>query len=283
MFDDTGMQNTTGSFTAWTAAAAAAMRLRSIRTTRTWAGIGRRAAKAVRIAHALHLRRRRHASQRLSRARATALGCSGAGSGEDQMQRRWDRNIVPKFAAAVAALPQCHGGALRVTRHTIPPPDLTDLRIHPTQSTLTWEHAALPLLHKSAVAPDPPPSLAPRYAKQGRLRARGNAVPEWQQALAGCVTLPHIDRDSRGNPINTYLAVTQGVELIIAWRQSELDEGPVIADLQSSHPSFARILGLRSLTIVRAGPGDLVYMPARTVHMVITESDKVHLGFHTYP
>ena len=97
------------------------------------------------------------------------------------------------------------------------------------------------------------------------------------------MTLPHIDRDSRGNPINTYLAVTQGVELIIAWRQSELDEGPVIADLQSSHPSFARILGLRSLTIVRAGPGDLVYMPARTVHMVITESDKVHLGFHTYP
>ena len=27
----------------------------------------------------------------------------------------------------------------------------------------------------------------------------------------------------------------------------------------------------------------ILKMPARTVHMVITESDKVHLGFHTYP
>ena len=97
------------------------------------------------------------------------------------------------------------------------------------------------------------------------------------------MTLPHIDRDHQNNPINTYLAVTKGTELIIAWCQEELDEGAVIADLQSDSPSFARILDLRSLTVVRVSPGDLVYMPAYTVHMVITETDKVHLGFHTYP
>ena len=260
----------------------AAMSLHPPHAMQTRSGVGRRAACAIAAAHALHLQRTRPMEQRLSRSRASAIDCSGAGSGEDQERRAWDSDVIPKFVAAVAALPSSHGGALQVTHHALTSADLPDLTIHTTPSFITLEPAALPLLYKS-LASDPPPELTEGCVTRGHPRANGEAFPEWQQAAAGCVTMPHIDLDSRDVPINTYLAVTQGTELIIAWRQEELDEGVALADLKSDPPSFARVLDLPSLTIVRVGPGDLVYMPARTVHMVITESDKVHLGFHTYP
>ena len=260
----------------------AAMSLHPPHAMQTRSGAGRRAACAIAAAHALHLQRTRPMEQRLSRSRASAIDCSGAGSGEDQERRAWDSDVIPKFVAAVAALPSSHGGALQVTHHALTSADLPDLTIHTTPSFITLEPAALPLLYKS-LASDPPPELTEGCVTRGHPRANGEAFPEWQQAAAGCVTMPHIDLDSRDVPINTYLAVTQGTELIIAWRQEELDEGVALADLKSDPPSFARVLDLPSLTIVRVGPGDLVYMPARTVHMVITESDKVHLGFHTYP
>ena len=62
------------------------------------------------------------------------------------------------------------------------------------------------------------------------------------------------------------LWLASSIPVTTAERAEELDEGAVIADLQSDSPSFARIRDLRSLTVIRVSPGDLVYMPAHTVH-----------------
>lgn len=38
----------------------------------------------------------------------------------------------------------------------------------------------------------------------------------------------------------------------------------------------------RSLTILRAVAGDVVYMPRDALHMVVTETHKIQLAFHIY-
>ena len=133
----------------------------------------------------------------------------------------------------------------------------------------------------------PPHLIVPGYAAQASERSRGKVTAEWQYSEAGGVTMPHIDLDGKSGrnakPIHTYLAVTQGVEVIIAWKQSELEEGLVQEDMRSASPTLVRLLSLRSLTVVRARPNDLVYIPAHTAHIVVTESTKVHMAWHMYP
>ena len=57
--------------------------------------------------------------------------------------------------------------------------------------------------------------------------------------------------------------------------------GP-ISSLPGTGSAISRFfVGLRNF--VRARPGDLVYIPARTAHIVVTESAKVHMAWHMYP
>ena len=202
-------------------------------------------------------------------------------------QRRSDAARVPRFARALAELPMRNGGALEVTTHQIPQPAIGHWQLHKKDVELQAEPGALPELWRSSDAIYPPHLVTPSYTAQASERSRGKVTAEWQYSEAGGVTMPHIDLDGRSRrdarPIHTYLAVTQGVEVIIAWNQSELDEGLVQEDMLGTTPTLVRLLSLRSLTVVRARPGDLVYIPARTAHIVVTESAKVHMAWHMYP
>ena len=119
----------------------------------------------------------------------------------------------------------------------------------------------------------------PGYASQKACRLVGMAHPAWQMAESGAVTLPHVDLDVRGVSINTYFIVTSGVELIVAWRREDFHECEALRRV----PALDALHAIPSLTILRAVRGDVVFMPANTVHMVITEQTKCHLAFHTYP
>ena len=77
---------------------------------------------------------------------------------------------------------------------------------------------------------------------------------------------------SRGEPacspgvgINTYFIVTRGAELIVAWRREDLHECDALREILALDALHA----IPSLTIVRAVKGDVIFMPADTVHMVI--------------
>ena len=55
----------------------------------------------------------------------------------------------------------------------------------------------------------------------------------------GTFTLPHIDVDLTHTPIGTYLAVTQGEELIVAWQQEEVPESQVLGGAHGNVPILA--------------------------------------------
>ena len=99
-------------------------------------------------------------------------------------------------------------------------------------------------------------------------------------AEAGAVTLPHVDDDLQEPPVTmgTYIAVVEGAELIVAWRRDELHEDEALRAI----PSLEVLKSLRSLTVLRAVAGDVVFIPRGTVHMVVTEVRKIHLAFHMY-
>ena len=90
--------------------------------------------------------------------------------------------------------------------------------------------------------------------------------------------MAHVDADVRNVPMSTYFVIAKGAELIVAWRREELHEDIVLRDL----PSLAKLQSIPSLTARRAVAGDILYMPPNTVHMVVTERDKLHFAFHVY-
>ena len=83
------------------------------------------------------------------------------------------------------------------------------------------------------------------------------------------MTLPHVDYDldRPRSTLDTYLAVVEGAELIVAWSWEDCDDTTVLRDI----PSLARLASIPSLTVIRAVAGDVIFMPRNTVHMVVTE------------
>ena len=193
--------------------------------------------------------------------------------------RQRARDHVRRFARALQALPLRDGGAIRRVGHASLATPAAAFQPHGSGSSLLEHHGLLPRLQSAIDADDATPAtLHASYAAQRKRRARGGSRALWQLAEAGAVTLPHVDDDLHGTTMSTYLIVTRGVELIVAWRRSELHED----DALRAMPSLELLRSVPSLTVVRASAGDVVFMPRDAVHMVVTEARKVHLAFHVY-
>lgn len=220
------------------------------------------------------------------RTRSSAQDGSTGCDEKQLLRRERERKRVRHFARAVRSLPLRDGGAI----HCVPA--RTGLQIPQVSWTPHGSNEAaledcdpgeglLPRLQ--SVKDDAAAQLQhPWYAEQLPQRRRGGSYALWQMAEAGAVTLPHIDDDRWGQPLGTYIRMVEGAQLIVAWRQLDLHEDLVLADIQGPYPSLSRLHTVPSLTIVRATAGDLIYMPKDTVHMVITETRKVQLAYHVY-
>ena len=172
---------------------------------------------------------------------------------------------VKCFAQSLADLPAVDASAVRIVDHVaLKDPDVT-WGLHRSVGA-RLEHAdILPKLMTAPAADDDIVVSVPRYASQKKRRRIGTAHPAWQLAESGAVTLPHVDLDARGVGINTYFIVTRGAELIVAWRREDLHECDALREI----PALDALHAIPSLTIVRAVKGDVIFMPADTVHMVI--------------
>jgi len=191
------------------------------------------------------------------------------------------RDRVRAVAHELCAVPERDGGAIRrISPFEVRLPDVV-WEPHGSTYSLVDNGLFLPRLH-SAVADDRIVPW-PLYHEQLSRRRRGGVKALWQKAQRGAVTLPHVDVDLRHVTMQTYIAVLEGVELIIAWRQDELHEDSVLSDIfDAEQASLAMLHSVPSLTIICAKAGDLIYMPRDTVHMVVTERDKIHFAFHVY-
>jgi hypothetical protein len=199
----------------------------------------------------------------------------------DVSVRKDERLRVHNFAHALRSLPLRDGGAIRrIGSVNVATPNVAWMP-HKSGRTLLEHHKLLPRLH-SVKDDDAAVPLHAAYAAQRDLRRHGNSMAAWQMAEGGAVTLPHVDDDLHGITMATYLAVVEGAQLIVAWWRDELHEDEVLCTLKGPEPSLDRLKMLQSLTIVRAVAGDMIYMPRDTVHMVVTESRKIHLAFHMY-
>jgi hypothetical protein len=188
-----------------------------------------------------------------------------------------ERERVSVFARALRSLPLRNGGAIRcIRRVNLVEPNVV-WRPHGSGKSLLEHHRLLPRLH-SVVDDAAAYAFHDSYAAQLQLRVRGNSYAMWQMAEAGAVTLPHVDDDLNFVTMGTYIVVVEGAELIVAWRRDELSEDEVLRAL----PSLEALHSVPSLTILRAVAGDVIYMPRNTVHMVVTETRKIHLAFHIY-
>lgn len=186
---------------------------------------------------------------------------------------------VKWFAQSLADLPSVDTGTVRIVDHVaLQEADVTWV-LHRSVGARLEHSDILPKLMTAAAADDDViTELVPVYASQKTRRRIGKAHPAWQLSESGAVTLPHVDLDVHGVGINTYFVVTRGAELIVAWRREDLHESDALREL----PALELLHGIPSLTILRAEKGDIIFMPADTVHMVITEKSKCHLAFHTY-
>ena len=240
----------------------------------------RRASAAVAAAacSAKRLPERSHRVSQRTRSHGAASVCKLLHVSEIRARRK-ARERVKCFAQSLADLPAVDASAVRIVDHVaLKDPDVTWVLHRSVGARL--EHAdILPKLMTAAAADDDIVMSVPRYASQKTRRRIGTAHPAWQLAESGAVTLPHVDLDARGVGINTYFIVTSGAELIVAWRREDLHECDALREIPALHALHA----IPSLTIVRAVKGDVIFMPADTVHMVITEKTKCHLAFHTYP
>ena len=192
---------------------------------------------------------------------------------------------VRRFAKELRALPVREGGVIERRGSTRAPQEETTTCFvnHPTGSPLE-HHGILPKLTKAPAEHTPYtiPGIAPMYRDQRNGREQGRAFADWQKALAGTVTLPHVDRDAQEDLIGTHIIVTKGSQLIVAWRDEELHWKQALRAIDRPYPSMQLLHKIPSLTVMRISKGEHVYMPPGTAHMVVTLTDKTHLAFHEY-
>jgi hypothetical protein len=199
------------------------------------------------------------------------------------------RERVITFARALLSVPNRDVGTITRVQHVHVGADHVPAHgpwhAHASVDGLLEHEGLLPRLQSAGGVPDTAPQqLHAAYMSpaQQAQRMLGGSHALCQKAKAGAVTLPHVDRDLKGRPMHTYLAVMQGVELVIAWRRGDLHEDEVLRHVPSLDVLGSRKARLAGLTVLRAVAGDLVHMPPDTVHMVVTEVDKVHLAFHMH-
>lgn len=130
--------------------------------------------------------------------------------------------------------------------------------------------------------PPPVPPVLPPAPLQVEARRVGGAAPLWQRAKPGTVTLPHVDQDLGGRPVQTNIALASGSTVFVAWDRHHLHEDDLCVERDDFGACLEELRRVPSLAVVRATRGDIVHMRANTVHMVITLEDKVQLGFHMY-
>ena len=213
-----------------------------------------------------------------TRSHGAASGCQLLHASERRARQK-ARARVKCFAQSLVDLPAVDAGAVRIADHvTLKDPDVTWV-LHRSVGARLEHSDILSKLMTAAAADDDIVVSVPRYASEKTRRCNGKAHPAWQMAESGAVTLPHVDVDVNGVGINTYFIVTRGAELIVAWRRKDLHECDALREI----PTLGALHRIPSLTILRAVKGDVIFMPADTVHMVITEKTKCHLTFHTYP
>ena len=113
------------------------------------------------------------------------------------------------------------------------------------------------------------------------LQLPGLLYPAWIAAAAGTVTLPHLDKDNYLNPIGTSIVMLEGEQLFMAWEEaSPREEACILEELTGPYPSFTRMLAQPRLTVAVMSAGDVVCMPAGTMHMVVTSVPKLALSCH---
>ena len=213
-----------------------------------------------------------------TRSHGAASGCQLLHASERRARQK-ARARVKCFAQSLVDLPAVDAGAVRIADHvTLKDPDVTWV-LHRSVGARLEHSDILSKLMTAAAADDDIVVSVPRYASEKTRRCNGKAHPAWQMAESGAVTLPHVDVDVNGVGINTYFIITRGAELIVAWRRKDLHECDALREI----PTLGALHRTPSLTILRAVKGDVIFMPADTVHMVITEKTKCHLTFHTYP
>ena len=127
-------------------------------------------------------------------------------------------------------------------------------------------------------------ALRRTYAGQLHRRRSGSSYALYQRAGSGRFTMPHVDDDRNRPPVSmsTFIFVLQGSEIIVAWNRLDMHEDRVIQGLRAEAPSLEFLHGVPSLTVVRAQAGDVVYLPRDAVHMVVSETFKVHYALHVY-
>ena len=153
----------------------------------------------------------------------------------------------------------------------------------------------LPKLRRTSPKTDaflPPELYPPQYAAQVALRhpGAGDSRAELQKSDEGTVTMPHVDYDRHIPPrcVQTYLAINDGAQLLIAWRSTELslkalfEMGGHRGGVLEFDAWAAALSRLASLVVMRLCAGDIAHMSSDTVHMVITLKDKHQLTYHVY-
>lgn len=147
-------------------------------------------------------------------------------------------------------------------------------------------HDYLPLLYR-VDAPRDEADWLPEYCAQRAVRASGEAVAILHKAERGTVTMPHTDKDRKGRPTGSVLALQCGEQLLVAWHESDLpidelnhgtphDDGECFAEW----PDVLATVG--SLTIISMQAGDAVEIDAHAVHMVVTTQSKRQITLSTY-
>ena len=195
-----------------------------------------------------------------------------------------DLQRVRRLAREIERLPVRDGGLVE-RRGQAPLAPSTSSRFVKHEALAPLEsHAILPPLTKR-VDEDSPYDIRSThdiYVAQAQLRAAHGAVALRQAAQAGAVTTAHIDDDIHDNPIGTHIVTCQGSQLLIAWSNVVLPFQQVLRDMRAPNPSLQALHSLRSLTVMRVGVGDHIYMPPGTAHIVVTIEDKEHLAYHQY-
>ena len=195
-----------------------------------------------------------------------------------------DLQRVRQLAREIEKLPVRDGGSIeRRGQASLAPTTGSRFTKHEARAPLE-SHGILPPLTKR-VDEDSPYSIHSThdmYLAQAPLRAVHGAVALRQAAEAGAVTTSHIDDDVHDNPIGTHIVTCQGSQLLIAWSNMALPFQQVLCDMRAPNPSLQALHSLRSLTVVRVGVGDHIYMPPGTAHIVVTIEDKEHLAYHQY-
>ena len=190
---------------------------------------------------------------------------------------------VRRLASEIGKLSARDGGSIERRGQVHLAPSTGRFATHEALAPLE-SHKILPPLMKRVDEDSPYRVSATHdmYVEQAQLRAAHKAVALRQTAKAGAVTTSHIDDDVHGNQLGTHIITCQGSQLIIAWCNQALPFQQVLRDMRAPNPSLQALHPLMSLTVMRVGVGDHVYMPPGTAHIVVTIEDKEHLAYHQY-